>query len=139
MFLVVYDNVTCCHFPYRPKNNHLHKYPPFSQKLFNGRCINYIYSCSGRQGLSKNKTCFGNLTIWSHDVILLKNKIEAMTLPIYANDPKSTHKQLHVCRTICAKFQQNRPGSFATNAFYIFGGHFEKKVQLQAVLLDRSY
>ena len=34
----------------------------------------------------------------------LKNKIEAMTLPIYANDPKTTLKQLYVCRTICAKF-----------------------------------
>ena len=89
MFWGVYDRVTCCHFPYRPKNNRVHKYPPFSQKLFNGRCTNYIYSCSGRQGLSKNKTCFRNLTIWFHDVILLKNKIEAMTLPTYMGDTSS--------------------------------------------------
>ena len=115
LFWILDDMTSCCHFLYRPKNILLHEYHHFFQKLFDGRCTNYIYSCSGNQGLSKNDNCFENWTIWFHDVILLRNKMAAMTSLNYANEPKNKHKQLNVCRTICAKFQQNRPSRFATN------------------------
>ena len=62
-----------------------------------------------------------------------------MTLPIYANDPKITHTQLYVCRTTCAKFQQNRPSSFATNPLKYFLAAILKIFQIQAAILDRSY
>ena len=42
-------------------------------------------------------------------------KMAAMTSLSYANEPKIIHKQLNVCQTICAKFQQNRPSRFVTN------------------------
>ena len=65
-------------------------------------------------------------------------KMAAMTSLNYANEPKIIHKQLHVCQTICAKFQQNRPSSFATNPLSDFWAAILKIFQLQAAILDRS-
>ena len=66
-------------------------------------------------------------------------KMAAMTSFNYANELKAIHKQLDVCWTICAKFQQNRPSSFATNPLKNFLAAILNFFQLQAAILDRSY
>ena len=62
----------------------------------------------------------------------------AVTSLIYANEPKILQKQLDVCRITCAKFQPNRPYSFATNPLTDFLAAILKNFQLQAAILDRS-
>ena len=64
-------------------------------------------------------------------------KMAAMTSLNNANEPKIIHKQFNVCQTICAKFQQNRLSSFATNPLSDFWAATLKKFQLQAAILDR--
>ena len=66
-------------------------------------------------------------------------KMAAMTSLNYANELKFIHKQLNVCQTICAKFQQNRLSSFATNPLNDFLAAILKIFQLQAAILHRRY
>ena len=56
-----------------------------------------------------------------------------------ANEPKDKHKQLDVCRTICAKFQQKWPSSFATNPLNDFLAVILNFFLVQAAILNRSY
>ena len=58
-------------------------------------------------------------------------KMAVMTSINYANKPKVINKQLDVCRTICAKFQQNRLSSFATNPLNDFWRPFWKKINFR--------
>ena len=56
----------------------------------------------------------------------------------YANEPNFIHKQLDVCRIICAKFQQNLLSSFATNLLNGFLAAILNFFQIQAAILHRS-
>ena len=58
-------------------------------------------------------------------------KMAAMTSTKYANDLKLKSNHLHVCRTICGKFQKNRSSSLTTRQLTHTQTHTHTQIQTQ--------